>query len=216
MNNKRPGKPRAELEGTVAKLTAMQPGDSTRDVYEAWAPAYESELLDGYGYQAHIIAANALANQLVDRSAHIADLGCGTGLVAEALVHHGFEHIDGFDASHNMLEEARVKGVYEQLVQVDLTDLAVVPVGVYDAAIAVGVFGAGHVGPQHLACFFAPVKPGGLVTLYANGIPYVEDNYPAYLAKLEADGVCTQVVAHESNYMDKIERPGWLVLATRC
>jgi predicted TPR repeat methyltransferase len=216
VNKKHPGNPRSELKGTVAKLTAMQPGDNAQDVYEAWAPAYECELLNGYGYQAHTIAANALAARLVDQSAHIADLGCGTGLVAEALVHHGFKHIDGFDASRNMLEQARVKGVYEQLVEIDLTDLAAMPAGVYDAAIAVGVFGAGHVGPQHLACFFAPVKPGGLVALYANGIPYVEDDYPAHLAKLEADGVCTQVVAQESNYMDKIDRPGWLVLATRC
>ena len=206
---------KSELDGAVAKLTAMQPGDSAHETYQAWAPNYEADLIGNYGYQAHTIAAEALSQHIDVRTASIADLGCGTGLVAVALEALGSTCVDGFDASDNMLAIARDKRCYRELVKVDLTDPESMPSAQYDAAIAVGVFGAGHVGPAHLACFFQPVKSGGFVVLYANGIPFVEDNYPAHLKQLEADGVCRVEYSEESNYMDKIERPGWLVVATR-
>lgn len=206
----------APLHGAVAQLTAMKAGDSALQTYAAWAPRYEADLMDDYGYIAHTIAAKALALACPNQDVEVADLGCGTGLVAEALHALGIATIDGFDASAEMLEQANVKNLYRKLHQVDLTDVTQMPQAQYDAAIAVGVFGNGHVGPQSLACFVQPVKPGGKIVLYANGIPYVDDDYPSHLRRLEAQGIWHVDYTEQSNYMAKIDRPGWLVVATRC
>lgn len=40
------------LDGFVRKLTAMTAGDDAHEVYEAWAPSYERDLVEGYGYTA--------------------------------------------------------------------------------------------------------------------------------------------------------------------
>ena len=206
---------RRGLHGFVAKLTAMKAGDDAHEVYEEWAPAYEADLVEGYGYTAHRIAAEAMASACPDRAAAILDIGCGTGLVAEALAAQGFTAIDGLDASPRMLDEARAKGIYRRLIEGDVRDPDAIAPGCYDAVIAVGVFGGGHVGPADLERFVRPAREGGVVVLYANGIPWVEDDYPFHLRRLEGHGVLGVERTEESNYMDCIERPGWLVVARR-
>ena len=203
------------LLGFVRKLTAMTAGDDAHEVYEAWAPSYENDLVDGYGYTAHRIAAAAMAAACPDRSASILDIGCGTGLVAVELAARGFTTIDGLDASPRMLDKARAKGVYRDLIGGDVRRPDVIGPGCYDAAIAVGVFGGGHVGPEALECFARPVRKGGAIVLYANGIPWVADDYPSHLRRLEETGVWSVQCTEESNYMDRIKRPGWLVVARR-
>ena len=203
------------LQGFVRKLTAMTAGDDAHEIYEAWAQSYESDLVDGYGYTAHRIAVEAMMAARPDRAASILDIGCGTGLVAVELAARGFTSIDGLDASPRMLDRARDKGVYRDLIEGDVRRPGVIATGRYDAVIAVGVFGGGHVGPEDLECFARPVRAGGAIVLYANGIPWVADDYPSHLRRLEDDGVWAVQRTEESNYMDRIERPGWLVVARR-
>ena len=212
MNSGDGGEP---LRGFVRKLTAMTAGDDAHEVYEAWAPSYENDLVDGYGYTAHRIAVAAMAAARPDRGASILDIGCGTGLVAVELAARGFTTIDGLDTSPRMLDKARAKGVYRDLIEGDVRRPDVIGSGCYDAATAVGVFGGGHVGPEDLECFARPVRKGGAIVLYANGIPWVADDYPSHLRRLEEDGIWTVQRTEESNYMDRIERPGWLVVARR-
>ena len=206
---------RGGLHGFVAKLTAMTAEDDAHEVYEAWAPTYESDLVGGFGYTAHRVAADAMAAACPDRGAEILDIGCGTGLVAVELAAGGFSAIDGLDASPRMLAEARAKGVYRDLFEGDVRDPGAIEPERYDAVVAVGVFGGGHVGPADLEHFARPARPGGAIVLYANAIPWVEDDYPAHLRRLEAAGVWTVERTEETNYMDRIERPGWLVVARR-
>lgn len=203
------------LDGFVRKLTAMTAGDDAHEVYEAWAPSYERDLVEGYGYTAHRIAVAAMAAACPDRAASVLDIGCGTGLVGVELAARGFTAIDGLDASPRMLDKARAKGVYRDLIEDDVRRPGAIGPGRYDAVIAVGVFGGGHVGPEDLERFARPARAGGAIVLYANGIPWVADDYPAHLQRLEEEGVWTVRRTEESNYMDRIERPGWLVVARR-
>ena len=85
----------------------------------------------------------------------------------------------------------------------------------YDAAIAVGCFGGGHLGPQHLAGIIKCVAVGGILLLYINGIPYEEDDYPKHFVSLEEDGICRVLAQEQSNYMQSVERPGWAVVLNR-
>ena len=127
---------RGTLHGFVATLTSMTAEDDAHEVYEAWAPTYEADLVGGYGYTAHRIAAEGMAGACPERAAEILDIGCGTGLVAVELAARGFSTIDGLDASARMLAEARAKGIYRDLRGGDVCDPAAVEPGRYDAAIA--------------------------------------------------------------------------------
>ena len=209
------GADRRALHGFVAKLTAMTVEDDAHEVYEEWAPSYESDLVEGYGYTAHRIAAAAMAAACPDRAATLLDIGCGTGLVAEELAARGFTAIDGLDTSPRMLDEARAKGVYRALIEGDVRDPAAIEPARYSAVIAVGVFGAGHLGPQDLECLVRPVRAGGPIVLYSSALRWIEDDYPSHLERLESDGTWTVERIRTSNYMDRIERPGWLVVARR-
>ncbi len=59
------------------------------------------------------------------------------------------------------------------------------------------------------------VQSGGLLIFYINGIPYGQDDYPSHFRSLEADGVWRVLLTEKSNYMQTIERPGWVVVAIR-
>jgi hypothetical protein len=48
-----------------------------------------------------------------------------------------------------------------------------------------------------------------------NGIPFEEDDYSSHFKVLEARGVWTVVTLEQSNYMEALERPGWVVGARR-
>ena len=65
--------------------------------YDLWAKQYEKELLDDYGYCAHIIGSKAFSTYELRKSCNIIDIGCGTGLVGEELKSSGFLNIWGLD-----------------------------------------------------------------------------------------------------------------------
>jgi len=205
-----------KLEGFVARLTALGGGSgNSREVYEDWAASYERNLQQDYGYIAPQIAADMFAAHCPDRDTRILDLGCGTGLVGQALAAHDFGQLDGLDISPKMLDEARAKQIYGDLMIGDMTEPLDLGGRVYGAAIGVGCFGGGHLGPEHLPGMIDCVRAGGLLVFYINGIPYDEDDYPSHFKSLETDGVWRVVMTEESNYMRALERPGWVVVAER-
>ncbi|MCH9672258.1 MAG: methyltransferase domain-containing protein [Gammaproteobacteria bacterium] len=205
-----------KLEGFVEKLTALGGGSGdSRDVYDEWAPTYERNLQEDYGYVAPGIAVETFARYCANKTTRVLDLGCGTGLVGEALAANGFKHLDGLDISPLMLDEARAKQIYADLIVADMTQPLDLGTRTYGAALGVGCFGGGHVGPEHLKEMIGCVAPGGLLTFYINAIPYAEDDYPRHFAALEAQGAWKVLLTEESNYMEALDRPGWTVVARR-
>ena len=197
------------LEGYVKRLTAMTADDNSHEIYEDWATGYESSMVGEYGYIAPRIAVDLFVSLVTDTNAEILDLGCGTGLVGVELAERGYRRVDGLDISENMLAEAGSKGVYRHLIQADMTK----PLHLarsYEAAIGVGCFGNGHVGPDHLEGLIGTVAAGGAVVFYMNGIPYEQDNYSSYFNALERRGIWNVVALEQSNYMQALDRPGWL------
>jgi len=90
------------------------------DYYDAFASTYDTEFADalGYYYPAAIVATYRDAASQSDTP--IADIGCGTGLVATAL-NLPREQVDGIDISPEMLGIAEKKQLYRSLYKVDLT-----------------------------------------------------------------------------------------------
>ena len=198
--------------GPLKKVTLLQAGDSSEAIYDEWATRYEADLLDEYGYVSPTTSANALVEGLDDLSSPIADYGCGTGLVGEVLRDLGCTTIDGIDYSAGMLDVARAKGCYRDLIQADLTQPTSIANGTYAAMICVGVMGAGHLVPEDFAPLFRTVRPGGPIVLYGNATPYEEDGYAERFAAIPEWEILR---SETSNYMTTITRPGMLVVGRR-
>lgn len=197
--------------GPLKKVTLLEHGDRSDDVYDEWADDYEAHLLDDFGYTGHTIAARALRALVADPHAAIIDYGCGTGLVGDTLRAAGFTTIDGADYSPKMLDVCRAKGTYRTLIEADLTQPIEVDDRCYAAMICVGVMGAGHLVPEHFAELFRTVEPGGPIVLFGNGTPYVDEGYAERFAALDWTIESTEFV----NYMAGLNRPGALVIGRR-
>ncbi|TNF57388.1 MAG: methyltransferase domain-containing protein, partial [Rhodobacteraceae bacterium] len=141
------------------KVYQARTADETRRLYDDWAASYEAEVSEN-GYATPGRCAAALA-RYVARDAPILDFGCGTGLSGLALRAAGFTTIDGIDLSADMLAQARAKGLYRHLAQVEAgAPLAHRP-GAYAAIAAIGVIGAGAAPISVFDSLMKGLAPGG-------------------------------------------------------
>lgn len=106
--------------------------------YDDWAGSYD-ETLAAWNYAAPEDSSSLIGPHLAP-GARILDVGCGTGLLADALSRKGDYLIDGIDVSALSLEQARQREAYDRLMQHDLTQLPLpVREDGYDGATCVGV-----------------------------------------------------------------------------
>jgi predicted TPR repeat methyltransferase len=122
------------------KIYGASGEDETREIYDAWAKSYETEIGDN-GYATPARCAAALAGVTEDMDAPMLDFGCGTGLSGLALKLAGFTTIDGVDLSGEMLAQATAKGIYRNTAQV--TAGTPIKAGEYSNIAAIGVIGTG-------------------------------------------------------------------------
>lgn len=88
--------------------------------FDGFAESFDKQLLENLKYSVPNEMKKAI--EIVakeDKAYNILDLGCGTGLVGE-LIKEKVESLIGVDLSEKMLEEARKKGVYTELVKSDI------------------------------------------------------------------------------------------------
>jgi predicted TPR repeat methyltransferase len=108
--------------GDADTAAAMSPG-YVRALFDQYAPHFDQALarLDYRGPQLlRDAVASVMAGQgRTMRFKHVFDLGCGTGLMAEALK-GSFGSIMGVDLAPAMIDAARRKGIYSQLVADDM------------------------------------------------------------------------------------------------
>ncbi len=199
----------------LAALGDFRPGDSTEAHYDVWAENYDRDLVTKYGYSAHLIGAEAFAAANADRGLCVIDIGCGTGLVGVELRRHGFVRIDGLDISRDMLAKARAKQVYRQLITGDVMSGTTLEDGAYEAAICVGSFAPGHLGPAALREITRVVRSGGSIVIFMNAAPYAAEGYENHVRELESKGIWVVESIEKRNYMSSVDRPGILIRAHR-
>ena len=132
----------AAIEGKQAG--AQAPPSYVRETFDAFAPGFEQRLVGelGYGVPDALEALVCGPAGVADAGARldILDLGCGTGLVGDALGAKA-KSLVGVDLSPRMLGEARSKGRYTDLQEADIAAwLADAEPARFDLAVAADVF----------------------------------------------------------------------------
>jgi predicted TPR repeat methyltransferase len=133
-----------------------------KEVYKDWAKTYDATMVGELHYSAPKSIAKAMDKCLNSKKSLILDLGCGTGLVGEALSELDYHLVDGVDFSEEMLEIAKKRGVYQNLRLADLTQPTSIPSAHYEGAICAGLFTHGHLGAGCIDEIFRTIKAGGV------------------------------------------------------
>jgi SAM-dependent methyltransferase len=197
------------------RVSHLEDGDSSRDIYDDWSEIYDAHLSGEFGYISPDMAARALAAATPARDIPVIDYGCGTGLVGEALREQGFACVDGIDVSTGMLDRARSKGGYRNLLCADLTARLELDEASYGGATCIGSMGAGHVGAAQVPELLRPLRSGAPFVIIMNGAYYSAGGFDAAFCGLESDGAWNILRLEEINYMTELDRPGWLLVAEK-
>lgn len=169
------------------------------DAYKTWTENsdYEKDLVEGGGYQAHILTVQYFTDGYPEEKradAKIFDAGAGTGMVARGLRANGFVHIDALDPSKEMLDVAKKEGLYENYFVDFLNEKQLpIPPDTYDGVTAAGCFSPGHVPCSALHELIRIVKPGGMIVIvtridYLDSCPEYKDRLEPLMEKLEKEG----------------------------
>jgi predicted TPR repeat methyltransferase len=114
----------ADAQGAMARLALIGRAEAPLSLppayvarlFDQYAPRFEAHLTGSLGYRAPALIAEALSAVAPGRRfASALDIGCGDGLMAEAL-RDRVDHLTGVDLSPAMIAKARERGVYDALV----------------------------------------------------------------------------------------------------
>ena len=166
---------------------AVETPDDNRRLYAKWATTYESGFIGTKRYEYH----ERVAEVCVARERPVGptlDVGCGTGIVGEALRARGVDRIDGVDISAAMLEQAAAKDVYTDLIEADLTVGMAVADDTYAGITSAGTFTHGHLPPEPLGELIRVAMPGARCAIGINAAHWSDHGFEAYLDQAVVDG----------------------------
>ena len=149
----------------TAATTGLQPGRAedgyVKQTFDDFAPLFDERLRQLH-YRAPELVAEELARQLGPPAGDLTvlDAGCGTGWCGPLLRPYA-RLLAGVDLSAGMLEQARARGGYEELVEAELTEFLARTAGRYDViACADTLVYFGDLSPILRAARTA-LRPGG-------------------------------------------------------
>jgi SAM-dependent methyltransferase len=158
--------------------------DATRDTapgFDLWAPTYDTDAVE-LGWVAPEQAAAQLAPFLPALKAlrreeplRALDAGCGTGLMENAWRQLGIDDVVGVDLSIGMLEVARQRSFFSQLVHSSLDDPLPLLGAEFDVIACVGVLSYVREAQRRavLEEFIRVARPGSLIA-FAHRSDYVD------------------------------------------
>ena len=162
---------------------ALQTPEESVELYRDWAKTYDDDFAEARGYVYPELVAKKLEDLITPRDLPILDVGCGTGLVAEALGSNLAGQTDGLDISPEMLEVAGAKGLYRNRIEGNLLDRLPMEDGIYGAIISAGTFTHGHVGPNGLDECLRVARAGALFVIGINRAHFDAAGFADYLAR---------------------------------
>lgn len=110
-------------------------------VFDDYADSFDTHLAKRLEYYIPELIQQLVVETITERQnkLDILDLGCGTGLCG-TLLKDISNRLVGIDLSSKMLEEARQRGIYDELIQADIMDFLERAGNTYDLIIAADVF----------------------------------------------------------------------------
>lgn len=189
------------LEGAYA---IRSPEDSVT-YYRDFAESYDAAFAEALGYAYPGLIGEAYSRHAGEADVPVADIGCGTGLVAAEL---GLapELVDGFDISQEMLDKATDKGLYRALHRVDLTRAITLP-DRYGALVSAGTFTHGHLGPAPLVECLTLARPGALFVIGVNAEHFAAENFADTLDLLVREERIVDVARETVAIYDRPDSP---------
>ena len=182
------------------------------DIYQKWAALYDKDNDDELGTVSQPNSVQIFQRYVKDKSKYIIDVGCGTGLVGLQLKKLGYKNFDGVDLSQEMIDIAIDRG-YASLFLGNLNETLPIKSNQYEAAICVGVFTHGHVGPSRLEELTRIVKPGGILCFTVNEDVYESYGFDEAIKSQELAGVWKVLELSKKDYMMKKNVKGLYCIA---
>jgi len=184
---------------------ALRSPEDSRQLYARWAATYESGFVRDNLYVIPDRVAEVFA-EVADPHGVALDVGCGTGLAAQALVGDGRDWIiDGVDISPQMLAVAARKrrpdgsATYRRLFEADLTAPVTEGAGEFAGVFSSGTFTHGHLGPREMHALLRFGRPG---CTFAIGINAEHFETHAFAAQIEADLEARTIVDYTPRTVD--------------
>lgn len=176
----------------------LQSPDDNIAYYDKLANSYDNDFADGLGYALPQAIARRYRELSTNEDTPIADVGCGTGLLADALELPGLI-IDGLDISDAMLSIAKKKQRYRQLYAVDLTRSVDSVMNNYGAVLSSGTFTHGHLGPDAVVKLLDIAKRTALFILSINKEHFVQLGFKSAFDSLTAEKRISELTSEEVN-----------------
>lgn len=187
---------------SVYKLNSAKDPQS---FYDAWADGYEDELAAN-GYVTPQRCAEALAAHASSPWAPVAEFGCGTGLGGLALRAAGFDCLDGYDISTEMLARAEAKKIYRTLSVLDMSGpLSDVPEDTYQNAAAIGVFNPSLMPASVVDEILAKLPSGGCFVFSLNDHALRDGSFETRVLELTEHGIADLLVKDHGEHLPGIE-----------
>jgi predicted TPR repeat methyltransferase len=128
------------LSALGGETTLRAPEEYTRNLFDNFAAHFDRRLVDELGYGIPELFASRIKALQPRRDLRIIDLGCGTGLCGVHLA-GCFSSMHGIDLSPAMLDIARLRNLYDTLLEQDICDWQKQsPVNAIDVVLAADVF----------------------------------------------------------------------------
>lgn len=153
-------------EPDLKSAYALTSNAEVEALYDDWAFSYDTSFGQAQGYQSPREIALGFIG--LGGTGPVLDVGAGTGLVAEFLTKASVTPIDAIDLSASMLDVARSKGIYRNLIVADVTKPIENAEGPYNGIVSAGTFTHGHVGPEGIPPLLDLAASGAVFALSVN------------------------------------------------
>jgi len=172
-------------QSLLEKSYKLSTPEDNADYYDEFASTYDSEFADVLGWHYPAAIATVYRDAATKTDMPIADIGCGTGLVARAL-NLPRDQIDGMDISAEMLRSSEEKNLYRSLYRVDLTKSLDLIANDYGAVLSAGTFTFGHLGPEPLESLLKIARANALFVIGVRKTYFKEAGFEPVLRDIEA------------------------------
>ena len=152
------------------------PEDSIK-LYKKWAKTYDEDFALNSNYISPQKISSFFNKHSRKTDTPILDVGAGTGLIGKFLNSKGKKKIFGIDISSEMLDQAKRKGCYSSLIELDITKKISFKDNFFGAVVSAGTFTHGHVGPDAFDELLRITKPGGLFVLSINSKFFIKGGF---------------------------------------